>query len=127
MSATTGRETAAPAAPIVLTAEAIQGLPLEALDESIDGVAHRVLWRSQTSMAGVMTVAAGRRLGEHAHRVNHHHLWVVAGKVVVLGAELGAGAYVHIPAGVRHDLDARTTDGCTVFYLYAAPDERSTT
>jgi quercetin dioxygenase-like cupin family protein len=29
-----------------------------------------------------------------------------------------AGAYVHIPAGVDHDIDATETDGCTLYYLY---------
>jgi quercetin dioxygenase-like cupin family protein len=28
------------------------------------------------------------------------------------------GAYVHIPAGVDHDIDASATDGCTLYYLY---------
>jgi quercetin dioxygenase-like cupin family protein len=69
-------------------------------------------------MAGVLTVLAGHRLGRHTHRVNHHHLWVLDGRAVVLDRELGAGSYVHIPSGVEHDIDASDTEGCTVFYLY---------
>jgi quercetin dioxygenase-like cupin family protein len=106
--------------PIVLTPEAIDALPMERLG-SIVGVSHRVLWRTDTSMAGVLTVDGGHRLGTHAHRVNHHHIWVLDGRATILGVELGRGSYVHIPSGVEHDIDASATDGCTVFYLYAAP------
>jgi quercetin dioxygenase-like cupin family protein len=69
-------------------------------------------------MAGVMTIAAGRHLGRHAHHANHHHLWVLDGRAVVLGEELSAGSYVHVPTGAQHDIDATTTGGCTVLYLY---------
>ena len=104
-------------APIVLTAEAIEALPLLPLGR-LDGITHRVLWQDGTSMAGVMNVAAGHRLGEHAHRLNHHHLWIVNGLARILGLDLGPGGYVHIPAGVMHDIDATDTEGCTFFYLY---------
>jgi quercetin dioxygenase-like cupin family protein len=30
---------------------------------------------------------------------------------------LSAGSYVHIPAGVMHDVDARATEGCKIYYL----------
>lgn len=104
--------------PVVLTAEAVSALPLVPVDESITGVAHRVLWQTDTSVAGVMTVEQGHRLGTHAHRRNHHHIWVLEGAAEILGVEIGPGSYVHVPAGVEHDLEARSTSGCTVFYLY---------
>jgi hypothetical protein len=53
--------------------------------------------------------------------VNHHHIWVLEGRATILGTEIGPGAYVHIPSGIEHDIDARATDGCTVFYLYIRP------
>jgi quercetin dioxygenase-like cupin family protein len=103
--------------PAVLTPEAIAALPEVPLGD-IEGVTHRVLWRSETSMAGVMTIARGHHLGDHAHRVNHHHMWVLDGHANILGAELGPGSYVHIPSGTHHDIDASATEGCTVYYLY---------
>jgi quercetin dioxygenase-like cupin family protein len=103
--------------PTVLTSDAVEALPVEPLG-TLEGVSHRVLWRDDTSMAGVLTVEAGHRLGRHRHRVNHHHLWVLEGRATILDTELGPGAYAHIPSGVDHDIDATTTDGCTVFYLY---------
>ena len=45
--------------PVVLTPEAIEALPLEPLGR-LEGVQHRVLWRDDTSMSGVLTVAPGR-------------------------------------------------------------------
>ena len=103
--------------PVVLTAAEVDSLPLKPLGD-LPGVTHRVLWEDGTSMAGVLTVEPRHRLGAHAHRVNHHHLWVLAGRATILGAEVGLGSYVHVPAGVNHDIDATATDGCTVFYLY---------
>ena len=106
--------------PTVLTADAIGELPKLPFG-GLEGVEHKVLWRNEREMAGVLTVPAGHRLGMHAHRVNHHHVWVLDGRAVILGEELGAGSYCHIPSGVDHDLDATTTEGCTAFYLYIRP------
>jgi quercetin dioxygenase-like cupin family protein len=103
--------------PVVLGPQAIEALPLVPLG-NLEGVSHRVLWRNDTSMAGVMTIDGGHRLGEHAHRVNHHHLWMLDGRATILGEELVAGSYVHVPEGVDHDIDATATEGCTLFYLY---------
>jgi mannose-6-phosphate isomerase-like protein (cupin superfamily) len=106
--------------PIVLTAQAIAEIAPAPLGAA-DGVSHRVLWRNDASMAGVLTVEAGHRLGAHAHRVNHHHMWVLEGHASVLGTDVGPGSYVHVPSGVEHDIDATGTNGCTVFYLYLRP------
>jgi quercetin dioxygenase-like cupin family protein len=103
--------------PTVLTPEEIAALPASRLG-SIEGVSHRILWRDERSTAGVLTIDAGHRLGQHAHRENHHHMWVLEGRATILGKSLGAGSYVHIPRGVDHDIDATSTEGCTVFYLY---------
>lgn len=110
------------AAPVVtgLTQGEIDSLGWETFD-TIEGVRNKVLWRSGGSMAGLMEVAAGHHLGAHTHRVNHHHMWVVDGHVEVVGKLLGPGGYAHIAAGVEHDLDARDTEGCTVYYLYLPP------
>jgi uncharacterized RmlC-like cupin family protein len=105
--------------PTVLNADEVLNLDEQSLG-AIEGVAHRVLWTDGTSMAGRMTIAAGHHLGAHQHRRHAHHMWIIDGHVQILGAELGAGAYVHIPHGVLHDLDARSTDGCTLFYVYEA-------
>ena len=104
---------------VVLTAQAIATLAAKPLGEDAD-VRHRVLWTRGTSSAGVLQIPAGHRLGLHTHRVNHHHFWLLDGHAVVLGRALGPGSYVHVPSGVEHDVDATGTDGCTVFYLYAA-------
>lgn len=109
-------------APVVLTAAAIAALREEPLGQ-LPGVTHRVLWRAGTSMAGVLTVRAGHHLGAHAHRVNHHHIWVLSGQLRILDQDVGPGSYVHVPSGVAHDLDARASAGGTVFYLYVPPGE----
>jgi quercetin dioxygenase-like cupin family protein len=103
--------------PTLLTPDEIAALPVSRLG-TIEGVTHRVLWRDERSMAGVLTVDGGHRLGRHAHRENHHHMWVLDGEVEILDRRVGPGSYVHIPSGVEHDIDATSTAGCTVFYLY---------
>lgn len=103
--------------PTVLSAAAVAALPSQPLG-SLAGVTHRVIWRDGTSTAGVMTIEAGHRLGDHAHRTNSHHLWFVEGSARILGEIVGPGGYVHVPAGVTHDIDATGTAGCTVYYLY---------
>lgn len=112
------------AVPVVLTADAIAAIAPEPLG-TIPGVSHRVVWRSEGSLAGVLTVSAGHRLGTHAHRVHQHHIWVLEGHAVILDTAVGPGAYVHVPRGVAHDIDAIASEGCTVFYLYLGPGERS--
>jgi quercetin dioxygenase-like cupin family protein len=112
--------TAVTATPLVLTPEQIAAIPVQPLG-SLEHVKHRTLWTQGTSTAGVLTIERGQRLGLHAHRVNHHHMWVLAGHATVLGTQVEPGTYVHVPAGVEHDIDATTTEGCTVFYLYLAP------
>jgi quercetin dioxygenase-like cupin family protein len=104
----------------LLSAEEIAALPETPLGH-LEGITNRTLWRDATSMAGVLTVHAGHQLGAHTHRVNHHHFWVLEGEAEVLGSIVRPGSYVHVPAGVEHDIDARETGGCTVFYLYLAP------
>ncbi|HZQ58766.1 MAG TPA: hypothetical protein VFA84_12045 [Acidimicrobiales bacterium] len=106
--------------PVVLPAHVVESIANQPLGR-LPGVTHRVLWSDATSMAGVLAVEAGRHLGAHVHRANHHHMWVLTGRAVILGAEVGAGSYVHIPSGVEHDIDATATEGCTVFYVYAPP------
>ena len=101
----------------VLSTDAVEHLAWGPLGH-LEGVQHKVLWSDATSMAGVLTVGAGHHLGTHAHRMNHHHMWVLDGHAVILGQFLGPGSYVHIPSGVEHDIDATDTDGCTVYYLY---------
>jgi uncharacterized RmlC-like cupin family protein len=113
------------APPTVLAPAAIHALPFEQLGH-VPGVGHRVVWRDATSLAGVLTLVAGHRLGAHTHRHHHHHVWVLDGHADILGERLGPGSYVHVPCGVEHDIDASHTDGCTVFYLYVlmATDQR---
>ena len=106
--------------PFVLTAEAIRELPVEGLG-GIAGVTNRVLWRTGSSMAGVLTVAGGHRLGMHRHRANDHHMWLLDGRATILDVEVARGSYAHVPSGVDHDIDATDTDGCSVFYLYLSP------
>lgn len=106
--------------PTVLSADDIGRIPTQPLG-NLPGVTNQVLWQDATSMAGVLTIEGGYELGAHTHRQNHHHIWVLEGSAEMLGQVVGPGSYVHVPAGVEHNTDARATGGCTIFYLYILP------
>ena len=103
--------------PVVLGPQEIDALPWTPLGDH-PGVALHHLWTDGTSRTGVLRVDPGQRLGRHTHRRHHHDYWVVTGHADVLDRWLGPGSYVHIPAGVEHDIDATETEGCTVYFAY---------
>lgn len=109
--------------PMATAATLLSALDIAAVDPEplgeIDGVTRRVVWHHGTAEAGVLRVEPGARLGDHAHRASHHHMWILEGAALILGRRLGKGSYVHIPLGTTHDVDARETEGCTVLYVYA--------
>lgn len=88
---------------------------------NMEGVSNTLLWTDGTSSTGVLTIAAGRRLGDHTHRTHQHDLWVLDGSAEIAGRLLDAGSYVHVPRGVEHDIDATHTAGVSVYYSYAHP------
>lgn len=101
----------------MLSASDVASLEPQGLGD-LSGISRRILHRDETTEAGILRVAAGRRLGRHTHRANQHHMWVLDGEADVAGVRIGPGGYAHIPAGVEHDIDATLTEGCTVVYLY---------
>jgi quercetin dioxygenase-like cupin family protein len=106
------------------TAAALPSAPLE----DFEGVTYRLLWRSGKSVAGIMHIPPGAEVTTHRHRYSDHHMWVLDGTGEALGHPIGAGTYLHVPAGVGHGIDRIGREGCTVFYLYlreeAAPAGR---
>jgi len=68
-----------------------------------------------------MRLGPGGAVSPHAHRVAHHHLWVVDGSVEVLGEVLGERSYVHIPDRIRHGIVNRGAGSATLLYLYLQP------
>ena len=107
--------------PVLLERFVLDGLPWEVLPGIGEGVDHKVLWRSGDSVAGVMRLAVGGSVAPHAHRVAHHHLWIIDGSIEVLATILGAGSYVHVPAGVKHGMVNRGDGEATFLYLYLQP------
>ena len=106
--------------PTVIPPEQIAALPKKQLGEAV-GVDNTVLWTDGTSTTGVLSVATRARLGRHTHRTHHHHMWVLDGEAVIADQRVGAGAYIHIPPNIEHDIDATDTGGVTVYYSYALP------
>ncbi|MBT8241948.1 MAG: cupin domain-containing protein [Acidimicrobiia bacterium] len=105
--------------PEVFTAGEIDSIPAQPLG-NLPGIENRLLFSDGKQMAGILTIAKGHTLGAHTHRDKQHHLLILDGEVDVLGKRVGNGAYVHIPPGFEHNIDATDTEGCSIFYLYQA-------
>jgi uncharacterized RmlC-like cupin family protein len=118
MSAMTesARSEAPPMATLVTRAasDALAWHPLE----PFDGIDYKLLWRSGKSVAGIMRIPPGAEVSLHTHDHWHHHMWVIEGTAEMLGERVGAGTYVHIPAGVEHGVRDIAEDGCSMLYLY---------
>lgn len=95
----------------------VGALPWEPL-RGMGDVRHKVLWRSGDSVAGLLRVEPGASEVGHTHTTAHHHAWVLEGSARVAGIPVEKGAYVHVPAGVRHAITDTGPDGCTLFYLF---------
>ena len=105
---------------IVLTEEDIDRLPTTVLAGIGQGVSHRVLWEQDNAVAGVMRLRRRGRVDPHVHRRAYHDIWMIDGDCEILGRRLGAGSYVHVPAGVEHGIQAGPI-GCTLLYVYRQP------
>jgi len=102
---------------IAIGPQEIDAKPSNPLGDRV-GVVLRIPWTDGMSRTGVLCVDPGQRLDRHTHRRHRHEYRLVAGHADVLGRCLGAGSYVHIPAGVEHDVDATETEGCTTYFAY---------
>jgi quercetin dioxygenase-like cupin family protein len=102
---------------VVLDAAAIERLPLAKL-HGLRAAETRVLWTKGRSLAGIIEVAPGEELAEHAHPEAHHHAWVLAGEAVILGVHVSAGSYIHIPAGMPHAVERVGPQGLRMLYLF---------
>ena len=101
---------------LVRNAAAIEAMPWE--PAGIDGVAHKVLWRSGDVVVGLMRVAEGAHQPEHVHHGAHHHIWITSGTCDMVGRTVGTGSYVYIPPGVVHAVTNVGPQGCEFLYTY---------
>jgi quercetin dioxygenase-like cupin family protein len=102
---------------LILDTEQVDAIPWEPLRD-LDGVYHKVLWRSGDAVIGLMRVTAGKSEPRHVHFHAHHHIWVVAGSGTIAGRAVSGGSYAYIPPGVEHGISDVGPSGCTVFYSY---------
>jgi mannose-6-phosphate isomerase-like protein (cupin superfamily) len=101
----------------VLDSAAVEALPWEPRP-GLEGVSHKVLWRSGDVVVGLMRFEPGASEPGHAHHAAHHHLWVVSGSATVAGEELSSGGYAYIPPGVQHATTDVGPEGCVLLFTY---------
>ena len=102
---------------LVLDAEQVEAVAWQPLRD-LDGVYHKVLWRSGEAAIGLMRVSAGKSEPRHVHYGAHHHIWVISGSGRIGGRAVSEGSYAYIPPGAEHGISDVAPDGCTVFYSY---------
>lgn len=102
---------------LILDTAQVEAIPWEPLRD-LDGVFHKVLWRSGNAVIGLMRVASGKSEPHHVHYHSHHQIWVISGSGTIAGRAVSAGSYAYIPPGVEHGIGDVGPDGCTVFYSY---------
>jgi len=85
-------------------------------------VEHRVLYRDDRTVAGLLRLRPGAGELKHLHLHGEHHLWVLGGSVSVDDTELPADSYLHVPARLTHRI-SDTGGGSLLFYVFCAtPD-----
>lgn len=104
-------------APVVLDATAMARLAWEVL-HGVDDARAKLLWEQGGSTVGLLHVHPRGHVRAHAHPEAHHHAWVVDGHARMLGEPVGPGSYVHIPAGMEHEITDVGPQGVTMFYVY---------
>ena len=101
----------------VLAAPDVEAMEWEPLPGS-PGVGQKVLWQSGEVVIGLIRVEPGHERPAHEHFSAHHHIWIVSGSCTMLDRHVGAGAYVYVPPGVRHEVVDVGPEGCTYFYTH---------
>lgn len=106
-------------APTVLFASraVVDHLPWQPLP-GCQGVSTKVVSDVDGDVAGLLRLGPGAQEVRHVHAHGSHHLWVLSGSVLVGGTPLPEGSYLHVPAGVAHDL-RDCGDGSTLFYVFS--------
>jgi uncharacterized RmlC-like cupin family protein len=98
--------------------EPLRGLP---------GVTHKVLWRSEDMIVGLVRLEPGAEEPGHAHHDANHHVYVVHGNARIGGEVVHRGGFVFVPAGVSHATTDVGSEGCTLFYTYVRRSSQTQT
>ena len=88
------------------------------------GVDHKVLYDAGETVAGLLRLRPGGIEPTHLHVDGEHHMWVLAGRVLIDDTALGAGSYLHVPARLTHRVQD-DGEGSLVFYVYCPADGNS--
>jgi glyoxylate utilization-related uncharacterized protein len=83
----------------------------------IAGVHVRELWRRGDFVDALIVYEAGATTPGLPHFGADHHIWVVSGEVTIAGRQLAAGAYVYVPPGAAHPINAGQ-EGCTLLQMH---------
>jgi mannose-6-phosphate isomerase-like protein (cupin superfamily) len=102
--------------PVLLPEQQIDSMPWQPLPGS-DGARIKQVCTGPGWAAGLLQLAPYAVETAHVHPDGEHHLWVLSGTVSSESTHLGVGSYVHIPAGLQHQLQDEG-NGCTLYYVY---------
>ena len=101
--------------PVLLSERQIAEMPWEPLPGS-SGVRIKQICTGPGWATGLLQLAPGAKEPAHVHADSDHHLWVLAGSAWTESTHVGVGSYLHLPAGLRHEL-VDEGNGCTLLYV----------
>ncbi|HWL35553.1 MAG TPA: hypothetical protein VNQ77_05115 [Frankiaceae bacterium] len=82
-----------------------------------DSVAAKILSAGGGEVAGILIIEPDGGIEPHTHATGDHHMYVLEGRCWFGDALLVEGAYVRVPAGVRHSLRGGGPSGCRLLYV----------
>jgi quercetin dioxygenase-like cupin family protein len=82
------------------------------------GVRAKELWRSPGAIGALLSYGPDASTPGHPHPHAQHHIWVLAGGVVVAGRRLVAGSYIDVPVGVAHPIRTVGRSGALLLQVH---------
>jgi mannose-6-phosphate isomerase-like protein (cupin superfamily) len=82
------------------------------------GVDEKTLWRLGDFVEALIRYQPNATTPGAPHLAAHHHIWVVSGAAKMAGRRLTAGSYMHVPPGVRHQVEDVGGEGCTILQMH---------
>lgn len=103
----------------VISADVLDNIPWTPIHEDLKGISQRVLSRTSTSLAGVMTIEPGAWHPSTAYPELERHMCVLSGSVVIGEQVLTAGSYLRVGYGVESgDLRSGLDGGIILFLMF---------
>jgi len=84
------------------------------------GVSAKILCHDSGMVSSLITYLRSATTPGSPHTADQY-IWVLSGEVSLGGKALGAGCFVHVPAGVAHPITGIGPNGCVILQIHVPP------